>query len=318
MLLSSGIHTSTAPPGRACRSRSTASVVRRRATVPTSSATAATRRVCRSTSREPTRSCSTSVPGFATSDTPLPTGTPFRGSCLVSHLHWDHIQGLPFFTPLLTDGAHVTIYAPAQDDGRPSSRSSPRRSSHRSSRSTWRCFPARSNSTGLSDDEFVIDGGPAGDIRGDVALDPARRSHARLPHRVERCLGGLSERSSDAVRRLVRRHRRSDRTVSRRRPPDPRRAVHRRRVRREVRLGTLHDRVRRLDGSRGRSSANWRCSITTRVITMTNSTDSWSERWHRVPNAASASSVPARASPCRSERRARTGVPWILLPPSPP
>ena len=23
----------------------------------------------------------------------------FNGVCLVSHLHWDHIQGLPFFTP---------------------------------------------------------------------------------------------------------------------------------------------------------------------------------------------------------------------------
>ena len=29
---------------------------------------------------------------------------PFRGSCLLTHLHWDHIQGLPFFTPLLRDG----------------------------------------------------------------------------------------------------------------------------------------------------------------------------------------------------------------------
>ena len=26
-------------------------------------------------------------------------------TCLLSHLHWDHIQGLPFFTPLLQEGA---------------------------------------------------------------------------------------------------------------------------------------------------------------------------------------------------------------------
>jgi phosphoribosyl 1,2-cyclic phosphodiesterase len=45
-------------------------------------------------------------------------GVPFRGSCLLSHLHWDHIQGLPFFTPLLCDGAHLDVYAPQQADGR--------------------------------------------------------------------------------------------------------------------------------------------------------------------------------------------------------
>ena len=43
---------------------------------------------------------------------------PFRGSCLLTHLHWDHIQGLPFFTPLLRDGANLDVYAPAQPDGR--------------------------------------------------------------------------------------------------------------------------------------------------------------------------------------------------------
>jgi phosphoribosyl 1,2-cyclic phosphodiesterase len=44
-----------------------------------------------------------------------PRGVPFRGSCLVSHLHWDHIQGLPFFTPMLCTGGEFTIYAPPQE-----------------------------------------------------------------------------------------------------------------------------------------------------------------------------------------------------------
>ena len=43
-----------------------------------------------------------------------PVDEPFRGTCLLSHLHWDHIQGLPFFKPFLRPGAHVTIYAPVQ------------------------------------------------------------------------------------------------------------------------------------------------------------------------------------------------------------
>jgi phosphoribosyl 1,2-cyclic phosphodiesterase len=44
---------------------------------------------------------------------------PFRGTCLLSHLHWDHIQGLPFFTPLLREGAILDVYAPIQESGQP-------------------------------------------------------------------------------------------------------------------------------------------------------------------------------------------------------
>jgi ribonuclease BN (tRNA processing enzyme) len=46
-----------------------------------------------------------------------PVDEPFRGSCLLSHLHWDHIQGLPFFTPLLRDGAELDVYAPGPGNG---------------------------------------------------------------------------------------------------------------------------------------------------------------------------------------------------------
>jgi phosphoribosyl 1,2-cyclic phosphodiesterase len=42
----------------------------------------------------------------------------FRGTCLLSHLHWDHTQGLPFFSPLLYEGSLLDVYAPAQEDGR--------------------------------------------------------------------------------------------------------------------------------------------------------------------------------------------------------
>jgi len=37
---------------------------------------------------------------------------------LVSHLHWDHIQGLPFLPQLQYDGCEINVWAPVQDDGR--------------------------------------------------------------------------------------------------------------------------------------------------------------------------------------------------------
>ena len=39
----------------------------------------------------------------------------FVGTALVTHLHWDHVQGLPFFTPVLRAGGHLTIHGPVQD-----------------------------------------------------------------------------------------------------------------------------------------------------------------------------------------------------------
>ena len=40
-------------------------------------------------------------------------GRPFRGTALVSHLHWDHVQGLPFFGPLHCDDTRLDVYGPA-------------------------------------------------------------------------------------------------------------------------------------------------------------------------------------------------------------
>jgi len=47
----------------------------------------------------------------------LPTDGSFRGHCLVTHLHWDHVQGLPFFVPINRPGASLDIYAPAEEMG---------------------------------------------------------------------------------------------------------------------------------------------------------------------------------------------------------
>jgi phosphoribosyl 1,2-cyclic phosphodiesterase len=47
----------------------------------------------------------------------LPQDGTFAGSALVTHLHWDHVQGLPFFVPADRVGARFDIYAPDQEEG---------------------------------------------------------------------------------------------------------------------------------------------------------------------------------------------------------
>jgi phosphoribosyl 1,2-cyclic phosphodiesterase len=42
--------------------------------------------------------------------------SPFRGTILFTHLHWDHIQGLPFFTSLDREDASAHLFVPEHDD----------------------------------------------------------------------------------------------------------------------------------------------------------------------------------------------------------
>ena len=49
--------------------------------------------------------------------TPLLNGEPFRGTIALSHLHWDHVQGLPFFQGGDTEDAQVTLLIPEQPGG---------------------------------------------------------------------------------------------------------------------------------------------------------------------------------------------------------
>jgi ribonuclease BN (tRNA processing enzyme) len=44
-------------------------------------------------------------------------GAPLRATALLTHLHFDHILGLPFFGPLQDPGARLTLHGPAQSKG---------------------------------------------------------------------------------------------------------------------------------------------------------------------------------------------------------
>lgn len=43
--------------------------------------------------------------------------SPYKASVLLTHLHWDHIIGFPFFTPLFRPDACVNVYGPRQAEG---------------------------------------------------------------------------------------------------------------------------------------------------------------------------------------------------------
>ncbi len=49
--------------------------------------------------------------------TGLLRGEPFTGTIILTHLHWDHVHGLPFFTAGDRDDARVTLLLPEQDAG---------------------------------------------------------------------------------------------------------------------------------------------------------------------------------------------------------
>src|SRR5437762_9926041 len=37
---------------------------------------------------------------------------PVKAHILITHTHWDHIQGFPFFTPAFLPDSEITVYAP--------------------------------------------------------------------------------------------------------------------------------------------------------------------------------------------------------------
>ena len=65
-----------------------------------------------------TRSCSTWERGCGSSVLTQPHDGTFRGTALVSHLHWDHVQGIPFFAPMLAEGAHLESSPPRRSPAR--------------------------------------------------------------------------------------------------------------------------------------------------------------------------------------------------------
>ena len=54
--------------------------------------------------------CGTGACGLGRSLLATAAGQAVRGHILISHTHWDHIQGLPFFTPAFQSGNHFRLF----------------------------------------------------------------------------------------------------------------------------------------------------------------------------------------------------------------
>jgi phosphoribosyl 1,2-cyclic phosphodiesterase len=46
-----------------------------------------------------------------------PVDGSFSGTALLTHIHWDHVQGLPFFPPADRVGARFDVFGPEQEEG---------------------------------------------------------------------------------------------------------------------------------------------------------------------------------------------------------
>ena len=108
----------------------------------------------------------------------------FSGHVLLSHLHWDHMQGLPFFAPVLCSGSQLDVYGPVQEDGR-----SVGDVLHETVRPPLfpillADFPGSIDFHDVSDTDFVITTDPAleVDFRRGPQREPIRVMARMIPH----------------------------------------------------------------------------------------------------------------------------------------
>ena len=226
------------------KSHSTGCGVRAPAHPTPTGATGGTPPAWRSPSMASRPSSSISAPDCARSAKPSRLDGTFRGTALLTHIHWDHVQGLPFFPPADRVGARFDVFGPQQEEG----------------------TLAEVLDDFIRPPYFPV---TCSELRGDIVFhdvlkddltvghgrghDPAR-SALRPDGRLPGAMGGrdrdLHQRPPGAPRAGFR-GRQRPRAGRRGRPADPRRPVHPVGVRGESPLGSLHRRLRGQGGAGG-------------------------------------------------------------------
>ena len=96
--------------------------------------------------------------------TALLAGRPFDGTILLTHLHWDHVHGLPFFRAGDRDDARVSLLLPQQEDRAQEDRAQEDRAQEGGTQQDGAQSAAEVLARGMSPPHFPI--GPRG-LRGD-------------------------------------------------------------------------------------------------------------------------------------------------------
>ena len=157
--------------------------------------------------------------GMALMDGPFGKGHG-EASILLSHAHWDHIQGFPFFVPLYQPGNKFHIYGGAQ--------SSAMLEGILEGQMAPQYFPVQTlKNMGAGIDIAAIDEGKSIEVAG-CSVRACTNPHGRAGR------AGVPDRRRRALRRLRQRRRlrpgwpasRVDRALSRRRRSDPRQHLH--------------------------------------------------------------------------------------------
>ncbi len=123
-------------------------------------------------------------------------GDPFRGSLLLSHLHWDHTHGLPFSSAIDHPGSRVSVYGPSHD-GRPlddlvaCAMSPPHFPiSPDGLRGSWTWTSLQQGPTQIEGFEVLVREVPhKGGLTYGYRIDDGRRSVAYIPDHMPQALG---------------------------------------------------------------------------------------------------------------------------------
>ena len=199
---------------------------------------------------------------------------------LLTHLHYDHVLGLPFFSPLRDPGAVLDVYGPSQEGG----------SLHDvlSGMVAPPFFP-------ISMADFQgelrchdLDGSAEFAVGGiQVKARPISHIGHTLGFRIEadgRSVAYISDHQAPLDLRTVDKQR--PRTVRGRRPGDARRPVHGRGVRRPCPTGVIRRRPTPSGWPSSRGPGGCACSTTTRPTPTTRSTGCSATRGGSPPNTA--------------------------------
>ncbi|WP_054692200.1 MBL fold metallo-hydrolase [Syntrophomonas palmitatica] len=104
---------------------------------------------------------------------------PVKGDIFITHTHWDHIQGFPFFSPAFIPGNRFTLYGPAKTDNT--------FAELMKGQMVYQHFPVSLDSMGAGIDFCELDSGEDLDLGNGVRIRTVHNNHPNggISYRVD-------------------------------------------------------------------------------------------------------------------------------------